>query len=70
MARVIKVGLKIKCITARDFELMKGIAKTGLISRFDATKVIGIGEKRLKNLEKESYIYSKIFLVYGKNMVL
>lgn len=69
MARVMKVGSKIKCITARDFELMKGIAKTGLTSRFDATKVIWIGEKRLKNLGKESYIYSKNFLVYGKSMV-
>ncbi len=69
MARVMKVGSKIKCITARDFELMKGIAKTGLTSQFDATKVIGISEKRLKNLEKESYIYSKNFLVYGKSMV-
>ena len=36
MARVMKVGFKIKCITARDFELMKGISKTGLTSQFDS----------------------------------
>ena len=36
MTKVMKVGSKIKCITARDFELMKGISKTGLTSQFDA----------------------------------
>ena len=69
MAREIKNMAKIKCITARDFELLQGIAKTGVTSRYDATKIIGLSEKRLKNLEKDSYIKSKSVLINGTNIV-
>lgn len=64
-----KVGVKIKCITSRDFELMQGIAKTGVTSQFDATKIIGLSEKRLRNLEKDCYIQSKNVLVNESNMM-
>ena len=69
MARGRKAGATIKCITGRDFELMQGIAKTGVTSNYDATKIIGLSEKRLKNLEKESYIYSKNVVVNGRSTI-
>ncbi|HEY8889335.1 MAG TPA: hypothetical protein VIM70_03690 [Clostridium sp.] len=69
MARGRKIGPAIKCITGRDLELMKGIAKTGVTSHFDATKVIGLSEKRLKNLEKECYINSKSVVVNGSSTI-
>lgn len=59
MARGRKKGSPIKCVTSRDFELMKGIAKTGLTSYYEARKTIGLSERRLKNLEKCQYISSK-----------
>jgi len=69
MARGKKTESLIKCITSKDFELMKGIAKTGVASNFDARQIIGLSEKRLKNLEKESYISSKGVLVGGKAII-
>jgi len=69
MARGKKTESLIKCITNKDLELLKGIAKTGVASNYDARKIIGLSEKRLKNLEKESYISSKGVLVGGKAIV-
>jgi len=69
MARGRKAGSAIKCITGRDFELLQGIAKTGVTGEYDAIKVIGLSEKRLKNLEKESYIYSKGIMIKGTSIV-
>ncbi|MCB2309245.1 hypothetical protein LGL08_22230 [Clostridium estertheticum] len=69
MARGRKAGPSIKCITGRDFELMKGIAKTGVTSNFDARQVIGLSEKRLKNLEKECYIHSKGVVINGTSTI-
>ena len=69
MARGRKAGPAIKCITGRDFELMQGIAKTGVTSNFDAREIIGLSEKRLKNLEKESYIYSKGIVINGTSTI-
>ncbi len=69
MARGRKSGPSIKCITGRDLELMKGIARTGVTSNFDARKIIGLSEKRLKNLEKECYIYSKGIVIHGTNII-
>jgi DNA-binding PadR family transcriptional regulator len=69
MARGRKVGSLIKCITVRDFELMQGIAKTGVTSKYDATKIIGLSEKRLKNLEKEGYIQSKSIVARGTSAI-
>ena len=60
-----KSGPLIKCITGRDLELMQGIARTGITSNFDARQIIGLSEKRLKNLEKESYIISSGVVVKG-----
>jgi len=64
-----KVRTAIKCITSKDFELMKGIAKTGVTSNFDSKNVIGLTEKRLKKLEMDSYIISKGVLVNGKELI-
>ncbi len=69
MARSKKLRSAIKCITSKDFELMKGIAKTGVTSRFDSVNVIGLSEKRLIKLEKDSYIISKGVLVNGKDAI-
>ncbi|MCB2295898.1 hypothetical protein LGK95_20770 [Clostridium algoriphilum] len=69
MARGRKAGPAIKCITGRDFELMQGIARTGVTSNFDARQIIGLSEKRLKNLEKESYIYSKGVVINGTSTI-
>ncbi|MCB2362252.1 hypothetical protein [Clostridium estertheticum] len=69
MARSKKTESSIKCITSKDFELLKGIAKTGVTSHFDSIKVIGLSEKRLKNLEKESYISSKGVVIGGKDTI-
>ena len=69
MARGRKAGPAIKCITGRDFELMQGIARTGVTSNYDARQIIGLSEKRLKNLEKESYIYSKSVVVNGTSAI-
>lgn len=69
MDYVVKKKSKIKVITSRDFELMQGIAKTGITSKFDAINIIGLTEKRLKNLEKECYIKSKDLLVKGSKII-
>jgi len=50
MARGRKAGPAIKCITGRDFELMQGIARTRVTSNFDVRQIIGLSEKRLKNM--------------------
>jgi DNA-binding PadR family transcriptional regulator len=70
MARGRKAGALIKNITGKDFELMKGIARTGVTSYYDARNKIGLSEKRLKNLEKENYITSKNVVVNkGKDVI-
>jgi DNA-binding PadR family transcriptional regulator len=70
MARGRKSGALIKCITSKDSSLLKGIAKTGVTSHYDAKNEIGLSEKRLKNLEKEKYIISKNVLVNkGRNII-
>lgn len=69
MARGRKAGKQIKVITSRDFELLEGIARTGLTSHYDARNVIGLSERRLKNLEKENYITSKNVVVKGKETI-
>lgn len=70
MARGRKAGPLIKNITGKDFELMKGIARTGVTSYYDAKNEIGLSEKRLNNLEKENYITTKNVVVNkGKDVV-
>lgn len=69
MARGRKAGPAIKCITSRDNELMKGIARTGVTSHYDARQTIGLSEKRLSNLEKEGYVQSKSVVIKGKNTI-
>ena len=64
-----KTRVAIKCITSKDFELMKGIAKTGVTSKFDSINVIGLSGKRLVKLEKDAYITSKTVLVNGKDVI-
>lgn len=63
MARGRKAGPLIKCITSKDFELLQGIAKTGVTSYYDARNVLGLSDKRLTNLEKGNYISSKNVVV-------
>jgi DNA-binding PadR family transcriptional regulator len=67
MARGRKSASSIKCITSRDFELFKGIARTGITSKFDARNIIGLSERRLRSLEKSEYIYSKSILANKGN---
>jgi hypothetical protein len=70
MARGRKAGPAVKCITSRDFELMKGIARTGLTSYYDARKTIGLSDKRLNNLQKEGYInYKSVVMDKGQNTI-
>lgn len=68
LARGRKAGAAVKCITSRDLELLEGIAKTGLTSYYDARNIIGLSEKRLRNLEKEGYIVSKNVLINGTDI--
>lgn len=69
MARGRKKGSAIKVLTSKDVDLLFGIARTGLTSFYDARSVIGLSEKRLKNLEKENYISSNDVVVKGKDTI-
>lgn len=69
MARGRKAGPAVKVITSRDKELMEGIARTGLTTKYNARETIGLGEDRLRKLEKEGYIQSKnVVINNGKDV--
>lgn len=61
---------KIKRMTARDKDLVRGIARTGLTSKSDALKQLGLSERRLKNLERDRYIESKEVVVGNKTQTI
>lgn len=61
---------KIKRTTARDKDLIRGIARTGLASKTDALEKLGLSERRLRNLEKENYVTSKEVVVDNKTLTI
>lgn len=51
-----KSGNFIKAITSNDKELFKVLSRTGYVSKEQAQNLIGLNERRLKNLEKDGYV--------------
>lgn len=51
-----KSGNFIKAITSNDKELFKVLSRTGYVSKEQAQNLIGLNERRLKNLERDGYV--------------
>ena len=61
---------KVKVITGKDAELLKILARSGLLNNVQAKEYLNLNLERLYKLEKSGYIKTSTHTVRGKNNLI